>query len=907
MPRISLMKCYFGCTVDGPLHRFPKWQFQHEEKFNSWKAVLSSTTQEYGNEYIYNNVRLCYRHFEKYFQLPSHRLTGNAVPTLYLTAEGLQAQALGSVVATSTSTPHSSLMEPQQVVLNNPAEEQVTLTTATTLPATNFDFLLNVSNKVPKYRGVHGASLVTSHKSRGLVKKIDSLKETITKLRKKCETQTQMIRMAGRISKSKAFLEVIEQFPEPMKIFMTMQLKHGKRPRGRKYSLKEKILCLTILKQSPKGYNLLKKLFVLPSKRTLQKLLSYVVMKPGINLHIIENLKKAVRKLPMEKRLCSLIFDEVALSPGLYYNTSCKEIIGFEDFGYKKTKKIADHALVIMIKSIKGKFKQPISFTFCQSATKKDDLKILIKESIRAISSTGLKIICTVCDQSTTNMSTIKSLHEDTVQEYVKKGEEFKSDSFEVDGIKIFPLFDPPHLLKGIRNNLLLKNLRFIENGIVKVGKWEHLLMFMEKDDEEDELRLVNKLTDSHVIKEKIPKMKVKYAAQVFSQRLSNAIKFCTKHGILPKECEDTADLLRIMDQLFDSFNGHNYKDSSKKFRCCLKNGSPHFKLWEQVLPVLRSMGYEKKKRNGTTVYEKVPSIKNFIHNIRIYREMWTFLQNNFNVTSLLPRNLNQDPLENFFCKIRSNGVRNTNPTCDQFINSYKTLIINSFGTPHSVNANCEDDNNVLFKSMENFLQKETCADKNESRKNVQSINLLLEELETPIQPSQETGKNFINKETKKYVAGWILKKARIVFKKCPVCTESLISKKKQDASYIYERDYTKKSLHYPSNEFSILMKDVFHSIARCMQESPESRLLANEIKFHIEMYCDFNIVLKCPTHFSKLKEFIIALSIKLIVNSWCMGVNKILKGKMAKFNENDFIKTHAYQYYKIHSKYKSK
>ncbi|GBP13819.1 hypothetical protein EVAR_91041_1 [Eumeta japonica] len=45
--------------------------------------------------------------------------------------------------------------------------------------------------------------------------------------------------------------------------------------------------------------------------------------------------------------------------------------------------------------------------------------------------------------------------------------------------------------------------------------------MLLEVDVGEHEIRLVNKLTEQHVNKDKIPKMKVSVAAQVFSQRVS--------------------------------------------------------------------------------------------------------------------------------------------------------------------------------------------------------------------------------------------------------------------------------------------------------------------------------------------------------------------------------------------------
>lgn len=55
----------------------------------------------------------------------------------------------------------------------------------------------------------------------------------------------------------------------------------------------------------------------------------------------------------------------------------------------------------------------------------------------------------------------------------------------------------------------------------------------------------------------------------------------------------------------------------------------------------------------------------------------------------LCPRNINQDPIDNLFDNIRSRGVRNNNPSCYQFVASYKTLIINNFVAAHSPGSNC--------------------------------------------------------------------------------------------------------------------------------------------------------------------------------------------------------------------------
>lgn len=65
--------------------------------------------------------------------------------------------------------------------------------------------------------------------------------------------------------------------------------------------------------------------------------------------------------------------------------------------------------------------------------------------------------------------------------------------------------FDPLHLIKGIRNNFLTKDLTF-EN---KICKWSDILDVYNTDYEHAQSRLLHKLNDTHLIPEKIMKMKV--------------------------------------------------------------------------------------------------------------------------------------------------------------------------------------------------------------------------------------------------------------------------------------------------------------------------------------------------------------------------------------------------------------
>ncbi|KAF0747773.1 Uncharacterized protein FWK35_00023061, partial [Aphis craccivora] len=76
-------------------------------------------------------------------------------------------------------------------------------------------------------------------------------------------------------------------------------------------------------------------------------------------------------------------------------------------------------------------------------------------------------------------------------------------------------------------------------------------------------------------------------------------------------------------------------------------------------------------------------------------------------ILSLLPRQLNQDPLENFFGAVRSLGC--SNPTCGSFISAYKTLLLNNLLSSQSPGANCEnfvEGSLMTYKNLFSFVQE---------------------------------------------------------------------------------------------------------------------------------------------------------------------------------------------------------
>lgn len=130
--------------------------------------------------------------------------------------------------------------------------------------------------------------------------------------------------------------------------FFHSQLENvSKRNKGRRYTLDDKVLALALMKQCGSGYNLLSKIFTLPSRKTLTNLLNRIPVKPGICEGIFNILKAESKTFKDAKdKCCILLFDEMYLKPCLSWNYSTGSVDGFEDFGYKRTQQIADHCQV---------------------------------------------------------------------------------------------------------------------------------------------------------------------------------------------------------------------------------------------------------------------------------------------------------------------------------------------------------------------------------------------------------------------------------------------------------------------------------------------------------------------------------------------------------------------------------
>lgn len=92
--------------------------------------------------------------------------------------------------------------------------------------------------------------------------------------------------------------------------------------------------------------------------------------------------------------------------------------------------------------------------------------------------------------------------------------------------MKIVHIFYVPHLMKCIRNNLLTKDFVFCMDGNELRAKWSHIRELYEINNAIPDCKMLPRLTDRHVVPEKILKTKVKCTTQIFSERVSSIMLF---------------------------------------------------------------------------------------------------------------------------------------------------------------------------------------------------------------------------------------------------------------------------------------------------------------------------------------------------------------------------------------------
>ncbi|XP_050501229.1 uncharacterized protein LOC126881182 [Diabrotica virgifera virgifera] len=357
-------------------------------------------------------------------------------------------------------------------------------------------------------------------------------------------------------------------------------------------------------------------------------------------------------------------------------------------------------------------------------------------------------------------------------------------------------------------------------------------------------------------------KMKVCVAARTLSHTVASTLEemVSNPNNNIPSQAIETAEFVHDVDQLFDSFNGRTTKpECGKPYRRCMSNRSAHAVLWNRLLPKINSWMFIDEK-----VKKKVMPFKSgWLTTIAATKELWNICKD-LGFKFLRTRALNQDPLENSFASIRHLGAENVNPSCYQFISSFKTSVLNNLITPSS-NKNCETDDGSILDNLQDFL--ESSITKNDFIDlDVLDVNEI-ENLALPLPDTDVTGHEG---NTLAYVAGFIIKNLKSI-KECEVCAANIISDcLEPHHTFTMFKEYSdnKLSLNYVTKNFLVDLAKMYDIVIAVLVINGHINHLVKKIKILIKKYVTLEWF-TCNQHLDYVFNYCLDVSVSLIIKKY--------------------------------------
>lgn len=460
-------------------------------------------------------------------------------------------------------------------------------------------------------------------------------------------------------------------------------------------------------------------------------------------------------------------------------------------------------------------------------------------------------MIGSVCDAVATNIAAVNKLINPSCRRGNTTGTLLE---YTINGSKIIHCFDPPHLIKSLRNNLLVKDLKhcvsfnetkFKPNGTIvwnekskvkRVASWKDVRNFYEFNNNQNGLfNLIPKITDEHINPDR-RKMKVNLATQVFSGTYGRNMYLCSKRKQLSNnDCIGTAAIMLFFNDVFDSVNGDGVLEPDK-LTGSLTRESKHFKFWDYAIKMLDTMTFTENLKTGKPNKSNV--LKHFMTTLKGLREISERLFQ-LGFQSIPLRQLNQDGLENHFSIIRSLCGSNTKPNARDFRCAYSTSMLNNLLSDHSLHANCEADKDtpmlenlrILFTDEKDKLTQKNpqCLTQEPDKENNLGVESILDnEIDL-----SELG--FPEDEALNCISGMICKKL-IKKTKCVACSVSVKANGKCLQHDFIRKQSSVDQMILPNAEFMNCIKFLILKVKKmlpdlCAEKNLMQKLLSGMIK----------------------------------------------------------------------------
>ena len=643
-------------------------------------------------------------------------------------------------------------------------------------------------------------------------------------------------------------------------IFEGDQRNFNKHPNARTWTVREKCFYLGVYARNPKTYRYIKSNVTAPAEKTLKNVLTSVKLSPGISPFLLKVIKKKTEKFDQKGRTCQVMFDEMFTNKGLYYNTKTDMLEGIEDIGERgRTDREADHVLVFMVRGINADWKMPVAFFPVNSTCPSEVLAQILPDVIGELQKMGLEVEASVSDQGPTNQKAISILR--------SQCPEGKEDPvYKVNDKTIVHLWDIPHNFKGLRNNLLTSDLEF-EPG--KVARWSDLVDFFKLD---EGMSKISKLQYVHLCPLGRNKMRVDLAAQAVGETNASTMETFRflSNGKYLANAESTIECIYMLDKLFDATNGPGRKDFPKEQRQNVTEDSFHLQYWREMRHKMEKWVFIRKSTGERHV---PPCLTGYIENLKGLQWLWNKLKKK-GFTYLRLRDLNQDPLENYFMQIRQTCGSSSDPTIPQFIGGMKICLVQTVTGGRG--QNCKDDGVDFLADFESLIVEATQSEPGPGK------TTLWRGARPEDQTRNEQLINKLARQAPSLTCATICSKILAATKHCEECKKNLTSNENSTDFTLQMKMERTCTLEKPSPNLTNFYLKAQHLYNRKWKEIGwKPHLKANVISL-LEEEENFDW-LTCSTHLADVHDLLLHLVSTRVINLKCSKLNTAFHAKRVK------------------------
>lgn len=424
---------------------------------------------------------------------------------------------------------------------------------------------------------------------------------------------------------------------------------------------------------------------------------------------------------------------------------------------------LASKLLTFLIKGVSSSVKEVIA-TYAVDTLTKEQLYRWSWDVIGKCERSGVAIIAYTTDGSSVNRAFIKmnkpySIDSNVVYDTLNKCAPRSVINKEKNHVRVlYFIADTPHLLKTIRNcfatssNKRYLNKRtgkmMLRRRLAKNGQkilWASIVRLYHHQKDKT-LRLAYKLNAQNVFLNGYSKMKVKYAAEVLSETVAQLLE-----NLKWENLEETINFIRKVNAFFDMLNGAHSKQGKRKRNpnlapYCSKEDQRFDKL-DEFLQYLQEWkeDAEASVKANKTVDESVQADD---PNDVVEPDQWEDIENEEEQDPASVRQLShqtlegikitvhgftgavkflldegvkfinarvfcQDPLEQYFSKLRSRCGGSTNPNMSQALHSQRSIHVQgTLGVKKNYRGNTEVNNQCMTISTEPLPKRRKLSSK---------------------------------------------------------------------------------------------------------------------------------------------------------------------------------------------------